>query len=209
MSDLNNPGSEVTLRRAARFFGDGGLCDRYERRGDGLIEFNDIVTWLAGQPGLTRETIMKQFVLAAKYGEFGRRRGKIDQLVDLHGFNEPTCGQYSLRPSWLKVEARPQTMRARRSTWMRWLQEQNWPVPAWLSRPAIVTDATRNSKIPIGKSKRGAPPKQAARLKAAMRAMDPARLGSMGYDEMATTFGAAASTCAKYRKEVLAANGGK
>jgi hypothetical protein len=127
---------EAGERRWRRFFGADGVVERYERRGDCLVQFGDIAGWLASN-GLSRGAAIDRFVLAAKHGIFGwrdygpRRRG-VASLIDLDGREFPP-GQYPLRPSALTVERRPELMRALRSVWAEWLRSEGWPMPEWLA----------------------------------------------------------------------------
>lgn len=122
--------SEIVLRRIARFFEAGGICDAYERRGDQPVQFYDIANLMADTvPALSRDAVIRRFLFSAKTGWFGRHgpRQTIEQLIDLDNF--PPRGRYSLRPSYLRVEASPEYMRAPRSVWARWLKALGWPVP--------------------------------------------------------------------------------
>jgi hypothetical protein len=146
------PGNDIALRRADRFFGVGGLHDRYEQRGDHLIQFVEIVAYLAAA-GLKRGIVRDQFLFSVKHGFFGRHgeRRTIAYLLDLDSFNARLPGHYSLRPSYSRVEEHPGSMRARRSIWAQWIEARGWPVPPELKtsllidaepvRPALI-DAT-------------------------------------------------------------------
>jgi hypothetical protein len=132
---------EIALRRRARFFSDGGLCDRYESRGDHLVQFHEIVNWLTSTvPGLNRDAVIARFRFSAKNHGLGRhgRRQTIELLVDLDDFSSAPRGMYSLRPSYIRVETFPEAMRARRSVWVQWLQAQGWPVPPELGRSILI-----------------------------------------------------------------------
>jgi hypothetical protein len=131
---------EIALRRGARFFSDGGLCDRYERRDDYLVQFHEIVNWLTYTvPGLSRDAVIGIFRFSMKNHGFGRHgpRQTIEQLIDLNNRDAP-AGLYPLRPSGLRAEACPEFMRARRSVWAQWIQAQGWPVPPELARSILI-----------------------------------------------------------------------
>jgi hypothetical protein len=152
---------EIRLRRAARFTDRGGLYERFERfqdglgglgfgrrsgsgpveerRGNGLVEFRDVVRWLVSV-GIDRTVVIERFLLSARHGEFGRRgpQERIDRLFDLGGFCIFAPGQYPLRPSYITVEESPESMRARRSVWAKWIQDQGWPLPSWLPRSTLI-----------------------------------------------------------------------
>jgi hypothetical protein len=130
--------SEIVLRRMARFFGTGGLCDRYERRGDHLVQFDDIADLVTDTvPTISREAVVRRFLFSAKVDWFGRHgpRQTIEQLIDLDCSFAPR-GRYSLRPTYIRVEASPEIVRAPRSVWARWLKAQGWPVPPELETVA-------------------------------------------------------------------------
>jgi hypothetical protein len=130
--------SEIVLRRMERFFGIGGLCDRYERRGDHLVQFHDIADLVTDTvPTVSREIVVRRFLFSAKVDWFGRHgpRRTIEQLIDLDCSFAPR-GRYSLRPSYIRVEASPELVRAPRSVWARWLKAQGWPVPPELETVA-------------------------------------------------------------------------
>jgi hypothetical protein len=140
MSDEIKRRAELVLRGIGRgrFFSDGGLYDRYERLGDHLVQFGEIVDQLtATVPGLSRDAVIRRFLFSAKNHWFGRYgwRQTIEQLIDLDNRGVP-CGMYSLRPSYIRVEAHPKLMRARRSVWAQWIQAQGWPVPPELGKSA-------------------------------------------------------------------------
>jgi hypothetical protein len=127
---------ECASRRFQRFFGSGGLVEKFEQIGY-LVQFGDVAEWLGVHvPGIARADAIKLFVLAARHGELGWRdygeRRAVAELIDLDG-HEFDPGQYPLRPSALTVEMRPASIRARRSVWARWLKSQGWPVPSWLA----------------------------------------------------------------------------
>ena len=63
-------------------------------------------------------------------GLLGRHgpRQTVEQLIDLDDFSAPR-GRYSLRPSYIRVEASPELMRAPRSVWARWIKALGWSVP--------------------------------------------------------------------------------
>jgi hypothetical protein len=155
---------EIPLRRAARFTDRGGLYEQFERfdnglgglgglgfgrhsssgpleecRGNGLVEFRDVVRWLVSA-GIERSVVIVRFLLSARHGEFGRRgpQERIDRLFDLGGYSIFAPGQYPLRPSYITVEASPESMRARRSVWAKWVQDQGWPLPGWLPRSFLI-----------------------------------------------------------------------
>ena len=123
--------SNLSLRRTARFFGAGGLCERYEARDDRLIQFGDIVDWVVAlAPGVTRAAIQTRFVLSAENAGFGWWRPlsrRVARLIDLDGYASFERASYPLRPSCLTVRARPLLMRATRTTWVEWLSAQKLP----------------------------------------------------------------------------------
>jgi hypothetical protein len=128
--------SELARQRWNRFFGDDGLVARFQCLGDHLVQFHQIVAWLTSTvPGLSREAVIRRFLFSVKNIGFGRHgpRQTIERLIDLDDFSYVPRGAYSLRPSYLRVEAVPGRMRARRSVWAQWLQTQGWPVPPELS----------------------------------------------------------------------------
>jgi hypothetical protein len=122
--------SEIVERRIARFFSDGGICDRYEHRGDKLIGFHEIFDYLVDK-GLRRDAVTRRFLFSARNNGFGRHgaRQTIESLIDLDDFSNARRGLYSLRPGYLRVETYPRGMRARRSVWAGWPRAQGWPVP--------------------------------------------------------------------------------
>jgi len=208
---------EFPLRRAARFFRDGGICERYERRGDHLVQFHDILNLLPDKVlGLSQDAIIRSFLFSAKNHWFGRhgRRQTIEQLIDLDDFSNAPPSMYSLRPSYIRVVTYPRGMRARRSVWAQWLQAQGWPVPAELAR-SIVIDAKPVEPSPgrqtallapstnLLPNKRGRNPEKRLKIEARMCEMDRAKLKAMKQEAMAATFGAARSTCEIARKNVL------
>jgi hypothetical protein len=152
--------NELRLRRFEKFFGAKGLCARYGKIGDDLIQFHEIAQWLVSAvPGLTYNTATARFVLAAKHGalgsrDYGPRRRAVASLIDLDGM-EFAASQYPLRPSSLRVEMRPALMRARRSTWAAWLQNERWPVPAWLRSTLIEGVAVKEADAASQKQKSG------------------------------------------------------
>ena len=124
--------SEIVLRRIARFFGVEGLCEAYERRGDHLVQLHDIANLLADTvPGVTRDAVIRRLLFSARNNWFGRHglRQTVKQLIDLDDFSYAPRGRYSLRPSYIRVEAAPEHMRAPRSVWALWLRALRWPVP--------------------------------------------------------------------------------
>src|SRR6516225_8551348 len=103
----------------ARFFGNRlpgieSLYERFERLGDPLVEFNDIVNWLE-VAGLSRGGVIQRFRSSVKFGALGwrhyGRRSAVARLLDLASFSRFPCGQYPLRPSVLTVEMQPLQMR--------------------------------------------------------------------------------------------------
>jgi len=136
--DVEERRSKMVLRRRQRFIGNAGLCERFERRGDNLLQFNDIVNWLTAGvgPGLARDAIIRRFVFSAQNGGFGWRRygsrRAVADLIDLDRV-DTAAGQYPLGPSAFTVEMRPEDMRAPRTVWVKWLQTQGLPVPVELA----------------------------------------------------------------------------
>jgi hypothetical protein len=134
---------ERRQRRAKRFFGAGGLCERYERTGDALIEFDTIVGLVtASHPDLNAIQLIRLFIISTQLGAFplpgtgfGRQpdRSVVRGLVDVFNLRAFALGLYALRPSLLTIEAAPLVMRARRTTWVRWLKAQDLPVPPMLA----------------------------------------------------------------------------
>lgn len=127
---------DIAVRRGKRFFGDGGLCERYERRGDELVQFGDLLNWLiTAVPGLDQKIALLRFRFSVRHGGFCRRglRRTIEHLVDLDDYSNAPCGAYSLRPTGSRADYAPLLMRARASVWAEWLKKQGWPVPAELS----------------------------------------------------------------------------
>ena len=105
---------DLSPRRYQRFFGAGGICERYEQCGDHLVQFCEIADWLINAvPGLSRDAVERLFVLSARNHWFGRHgpRQTIERLIDLDDITAPRR-MYSLRPSGLRVEAAPELMRA-------------------------------------------------------------------------------------------------
>jgi hypothetical protein len=204
----------IPARRGARFFNAGGLCERYERIGDELIQFHDIFQWiLTAQPNINKTQVIDRFLLSVKHNEFGRRGafGKIDLLVDLDNRDAPAA-KYSLRPYYLSaVEARPLTMRARCSTWAAWLRNQGWPLPNWLSGAPLIDQKPEVNVFAPGANllegpqprSRGRVPETLTRVMAEMRAMDPSRLGDMKEKQMKDTFSASRDTCRRARNAVM------
>ncbi len=133
----------VALRRAARFFGDGGLVERYERLGDELMQAGVIASLVADMvPGLSADAVIRRFVFTAKSGAFGLRhypkRRVVADLVDLDSYGSFAPSSYPLRPSTFTVEMAPRLMRARRSVWVHWLRSQGWPVPPGLADSIMI-----------------------------------------------------------------------
>lgn len=141
---VSSKGESVTL--AAGLHRVVSLCEHYERRGDHLVQFGDVVRYLTTM-GLSRDVMVARFRLSVRNHEFGRHghRQTIERLVDLDHPSAP-AGMYSLRPSGLRAEACPELMRARRSVWAGWLQDQSWPVAPWLGRPIGSLDADMPDK---------------------------------------------------------------
>ena len=131
-----DPDPEISLWRARRFFSDGGLCDRFEKLGDQLVQFGNLVKWLLSiVPGLTEEVIPARFRFSVEHGGFGRHgaRRTIERLIDLDDYSGAPRGMYSLRPSSFRAAwGAPRLMRARASVWAEWLETQGWPVPSEL-----------------------------------------------------------------------------
>jgi hypothetical protein len=127
--------AEINERRFRRFFGEGGIVDRYERCGDELVEVGVVARELADiVPGLRPAVVLRRVALTAKRGEFGLRRTPdrdiVVNMIDLSGTGfEP--GQYPLRPSVFTVGQLTAAMRARRSVWAAWIAAQGWPAPPW------------------------------------------------------------------------------
>lgn len=123
----------------ARFFRAGGLCEAYERRGDDLVQFGDIVDLVTDMvKAVSRDAVKRRFLFGAKTGWFGRHgpRQTIEQLIDLDWYSFVPRGRYPLRPSYIRVETAPKYMRAPRSVWAKWLKAQGWPVPLELEQSA-------------------------------------------------------------------------
>lgn len=102
------------------------------------MQFGDIEDLVTDTvPGVSRDAVKRRFLFGAKIGWFGRHgpRQTIEQLVDLDASSFTPRGRYSLRPSYIRVEASPKLMRAPRSVWARWVEAEGWPVPLGL-RPA-------------------------------------------------------------------------
>jgi hypothetical protein len=134
---------ELAVWRHKRWF--MRLHDRYERRGDQLIQFGEIVDWLTSAE-LSRSAITQRFLFSARNGGFGfrpygcgpRQRRAVERLIDLDSYSSFTPGCYVLRPSTLTVEMNPHLMRAPRSVWVQWLQAQEWPVPPELGNSLVI-----------------------------------------------------------------------
>jgi len=156
-------GSEIVELRRKRFFGAGGICDRYERTDDELIQAWTIAGWLeVTVPGLNRDDVIQRFSYSAKHGGFGLRqygpdRRAVARLVDLDSFGSFARAQYALRPSTLTVAIVPQLMRASRSDWVEWIRSQGWQVPIELDRAV-----NENSPAPSATTQ-GAPVKPVLR----------------------------------------------
>jgi hypothetical protein len=158
--------SQIALRRMARFFGNRlpgieSLYERFERLGDPLVEFNDIVNWLE-VAGLSREAVIQRFRSSVKFGalgwrHYGRRRAVV-RLLDLASFSRFPCGQYLLRPSVLTVEMQPLQMRMPRTVCVAWLRAQGWPVPSELES-SVITDHVPTAPAAMPKPERVSRPK--------------------------------------------------
>jgi hypothetical protein len=207
---------EIPLRRMGRFFGEqgtGGIYEAFVRRGDELVSLNDVADWLvAAVSGLGREAVVTRFRLGVQYGEFGRGPlGKIARLIDLDDFRKAAPGCYALRPMTTRAMESPSNMRARGSTWAKWLQGQGWPVPGWLAgAPTIEDEATvmetsaiaaPTLPVPDKGHPRGRGPKavERERVERDMRAIDPDVLGKMKLSEMAAAFHSSEATCRRAR----------
>jgi hypothetical protein len=144
--------SDFKMWRAKRLF---RICDRFQQRGDHLVQFGDIADWLTNAKlELSRSAILQRFIFSAKNGGFGWRRRKftdrfgnryevgrrpaVARLIDLDSYGSFAPGCYVLRPSALTVETIPQLMRAPRSVWVEWLQTQEWPVPPELGSSIVI-----------------------------------------------------------------------
>ena len=57
---IGPPDLRVVERRWKRFFGAGGICEHFERGGDHLMQFGDIVEWLT-TAGLNRDVVVSRF----------------------------------------------------------------------------------------------------------------------------------------------------
>jgi hypothetical protein len=124
--------------RRRRFFEDGGICARFEERGDDLIEFEEIASIIADLNGVPFDAVLRRFLFSVGQGGLGWRHRdirRVDRLVDLTDFPF-SPGQYPLRPSILTVQKRPLRMRARRSVWVDWLRAQGWQLPPDFERRA-------------------------------------------------------------------------
>jgi hypothetical protein len=128
----------ISLRRQEHFFGNGarGICERFERRGDRLYEFAEILNWIiALDTQLIAAAITTRFVQSARHGGFGwrrygpRREHTVADLIDLSRCSSVVPGQYPLRPSTFTVGEIPLHMRAPKSVWVSWLREEELPVP--------------------------------------------------------------------------------
>jgi hypothetical protein len=158
--------SQIVLRRTARFFGNRvpgieSVYERFERLGDPLFEFNDIVNWLE-VAGLSREAVIQRFRSSVKFGalgwrHYGRRRAVL-RLLDLASFSRFPCGQYPLRPSVLTVEMQPLQMRMPRAVCVAWLRAQAWPVPSELAS-SVITDHVPTAPAALSKPERVSRPK--------------------------------------------------
>jgi hypothetical protein len=201
---------EIPTRRAERFFSNGGLCDRFERRGDHLVQFHEIVNQLTDTvPALSRNAVIRRFLFSVKNHWFGRHgpRQTIERLIDLDDFSAAPRAGYSLRPSYIRVEASPQHMRSRRSVWAEWLQAQGWPVPPELGRSVLI-DAGRTvvdkPALPAAKRKTGPAAQVGPRVEAEMRRLPLGELQALTQFEMSNRFDAAESTCREMRNKILA-----
>jgi hypothetical protein len=213
---------EIASRRSTRFFSDGGLCDRYERIGDHLVQFGEIAAYIAdASGGIDLRAFTRRFLFSVKNGGFGwhGHRRTIERLIDLDSRQKFPRGQYSLRPSYVTVKAHPELMRARRSTWAEWLQVQDLPIPPELRASILIEQRSSNDRIEMSSDrpavrlpaeitsrKRGRIPQKGAEILARMRAMPVGELKGMKQETMETKFGAARSTCQRYREQVLAEN---
>lgn len=133
---------DIPLRRAARFFGAGGICERYEQIEDELWEANRVAKRLADTVEGGYGTVIERFKFSVRAGGFGPapalRYGRAVHLLDLTAFSTFAPGQYPLRPSVCTVDSIPQAMRARRSIWAHWLLQQGWPVPPEFGRSILI-----------------------------------------------------------------------
>ena len=217
------PALEMVPWRYDRFFGAGGLCDRYERNGNHLVQFCEIANWLTARvPGLTRDAVTVSFLSAVKNDWFGRHgaRGTIKQLIDLDCGSAPP-GKYSLRPSGLRVQQCPELMRARRSVWTEWLMAEEWSVPQWLKRSVgiegeAVVLPTEPPALPHPRrpATPGPRPHKRDRAVAAMRdalkigKYTPETLRDEKQEALATEFNVRRGVATKARKIVLSEFGG-
>jgi hypothetical protein len=211
----------ITAHRHERFFRDGGLCERYERRGDHLVQFHEIINYLTNAGlGLSRDAVIHRFLFSVKNHWFGRhgRRQTIEQLIDLDWLTYVARRRYSLRPSYIRVETCPELMRARRAVWAQWLQAQGWPVPPELGRSVLIEAApievtTGQSALPSAlrptrQRRPGPAAKVGPRVEAAMRQLPLDRLQKIKQLEMKATFKASESWCREIRAKIVAELGG-
>jgi hypothetical protein len=147
----------LALWRRARFFGDGGLHDRFARQGDRLVQFGEIVSYLGTTAGLDRDAVIARFRFSIQNNGFGRHgsRQTIEHLIDLDCVEAFPPGEYSLRPSWWRAEEFPELLRARSSFWAGWLATQGLPVPPEF-KTAMPSDI---EPLPYPKRRGGRPPK--------------------------------------------------
>jgi hypothetical protein len=126
---------EIVLGRIKRFFGDGGLCHRFETISDPLIEFAALANWLVST-GLDRGAIVERFRFSVTHDvafwQYDSRR-RIKRLLNLDSYGSAPRGKYHLRPRSLEAETVPDLMRARASVWVEWLKRENLPVPIGLT----------------------------------------------------------------------------
>jgi hypothetical protein len=139
----------LALRRGDHLLGDRGPAARYERRGNPLYELALIITMLAGV--VPAAVVVARFLASARAGWFGWRihadgHAVVRDLVDTYSYSDRRFqiprGMYFLRPTLSLVEDNPEAMRARKSTWRRWIAAMGWEVPAELLPPAMVRNET-------------------------------------------------------------------
>src|SRR5579863_8715371 len=127
--------SAIVLRRMRRFFGADGICHQYEKSGDQLVQFGDVVEHLVSAvPGLNRRDAIRRFRFSVQHGgfcfrDYGPHRRTVSLLIDLDNYSAAPPTLYSLRPVPRRAAEAPELMRATRSTWAGWFKAQGWSVP--------------------------------------------------------------------------------